>query len=228
MLSVSPVSSASVVRCFLGQQPRRIKSHHNPSIAYCSLALLCPFSRCIRPRLSPHSLRENQLHQLDKGHAYTAPAVYPGAQTETRPSPAGQRTAIISREAGSQQPSPSSQKAAQARQGTSSCHLTAKSLAHLVSSAIRRRDSLSLEGLRKNPEQRLRHGRPSQARSPPQAGPNPSNILILGSGKEGSEIFDRSPSRSASALPLNPAPGAYSNTHPACRTLSCCNSTCCM
>lgn len=214
-------------------------NHITSSIASCSLALLWPFSRCIRPRLSPHSLRENQLHQLDKGLAYTGPAVYPSAQTETRPSPAGQRTAIISREAGSQQPSPSSQKAAQACQGTSSCHLTVKSLVHLLTfwpvSHTHTRQ-VFLGRVRKNPEQRLRHGRPSQARSPPTGRAKSFQYLDLGvrEGRLGDfrqisiSLCLCSASQSGPwRLLKHTHIVSLTHTHTACRTLFCCNSTCC-
>lgn len=215
-------------------------SNHITSIASCSLALLWPFSRCIRPRLSPHSLRESQLHQLDKGHAYTGPAVYPSAQTETSPSPAGQRPVIISREAGSQQPSPSSQKAAQARQGTSSCHLTVKSLVHLLTfwpvSHTHTRQSF-LGRVRKNPEQRLRHGRPSQARSQPTTG-RAKSFQYLDLGVREGRLGDFRQISISLCLCSASQSGPWrllkhthivslTHTHTACRTLFGCNSTCC-
>lgn len=123
----SPVSSASVVRCFLGQQPKRIKSHHIHRVLFsCSSLPLLP----LHPSspVSPLTAREPAPSAGQGTRLYRTCSI--SKRTDrNRPSPAGQRTAIISREAGSQQPSPSSQKAAQARQGTSSCHLTVKSLA---------------------------------------------------------------------------------------------------
>lgn len=139
---VSPSRLSPVVRVRRLRRPDQITSHHNPShrIAWLFSApsLIPPPAASVLACL-PHSLHENQLHQLDKGtdktHLYTRTLGYiiPSAQTDESPSPTGQGTTIISREVGSHQPSSSSQKGCPGyRQGTSACHLAVKSLVHFA------------------------------------------------------------------------------------------------
>lgn len=136
-VSPSRPSFASVVR-----RPDQITSHTIHSIAWLFSApsLIPPPAASVLACL-PHSLHENQLHQLDKGTTPTwvihedLGLYHPSAQTDESPSPTGQRTTFISREVGSRQPSSSSQKGCPGyRQGTSACHLAVKSLAHFARS----------------------------------------------------------------------------------------------
>lgn len=133
---------------------------------------------------SPHSVHENQLHQLDKGHGLYRTWSITQAHRRTR----DQARQGKGQQSSAGKPAVSSRRRPvkrlpRARQGTSSCHLTVKSLGHLCTwalVAVSHTQKRRLRAARPRTTAPARQAKPSThaAAAAQQAGPNPSNIRL--------------------------------------------------
>lgn len=206
---------SSVVRCcslLLGPAQQADQITSITSIAFCSLLSFHPLLP-LHPSspVSPLSAREPAPSAGQGTRLYRTWRIIPSAQTDERPS---------NHQQGSRQ---STAVAVQSKgcPGLAKEHhpVTSqiKSLTwSLVAVSHTRSDSLPRKVARPRATAPARQAKPSTQQQPKKTGPNPSNTLILDQGRRARRFFDRSPSPislSASALPLNLAPGAYSNAH---------------
>lgn len=216
-----PVSPSRLARRSRPSSVVRIKSHHTHNPQH-RLVVLCPFSnpssRCIRPRLSPPLTVREPAPSAGQGtrHTYTRGTlsyIISSKRTDGR-EPKPDRAKDNIHQQGSRQ---STAVVVQSKR----CPGSPRSINQPVTSQSSK--SLVHSSRSQDPEQRLRRGRPSQARSS-SSGSSPKGAagsksfqqhlaLILEQGRRARRFSNRSPSRCLPLALSNLAPGAYSNTH---------------